>query len=131
MKTCKCRIACASNGGPIATTRDERQMVVVTGSTMTPSISVFNALGSPLCTIPWDQALVAGLGWTQDEDLLVVSKTGQVALPSVHVLSPDVSARCLEKLSRNATRPVRWNKCGIHLSAEKGSKGLVRAVIRF
>lgn len=51
---------------------------------MRPSISVFNALGSPLCTIPWDQALIAGLGWTQDEDLLVISKTGEVALPSMH-----------------------------------------------
>lgn len=81
-----CRIACANSGGPIATTRDERQMVVVTGASMKPSISVSNALGSPVCSIPWDHALIAGLGWTRDEDLLVVSKTGEVAAPFIHAV---------------------------------------------
>lgn len=80
--TCKvlapCRIACASYGGPIAITRDERQMVIVTGATMKPSITIYNAIGQKLCSVPWEQDSIVGLGWTGPEDLLVVTKTGEV-----------------------------------------------------
>lgn len=73
-----CRVACASHGGPIAHTRDERQVVVVTGASMKPSIAIHNAAGQPLASVEWDHGSIVGLGWTGEEKLVVVESTGEV-----------------------------------------------------
>lgn len=54
-------------------------MVIVTSATMKPSISIHNAPGSLTRNIQWEGEPIVGMGWTYEEDLLVVTKTGEVS----------------------------------------------------
>lgn len=47
-----CRLCCAPYGGPIASIRDERQMVVVTGGTIRPVVRIFSAAGGLITGLP-------------------------------------------------------------------------------
>ena len=81
-----CRVACARYGGPIAMVRDDRKLVVVQGAATKPVVRVFTAAGRALAAFMWDRGRVAGMGWSNQEDLLIVEDTGQVfctALESV------------------------------------------------
>lgn len=57
-------------------------MVVITGAAMSPAIDIYNAVGRKKCSVPWKQGSIIGLGWTLDEDLLVITETGEVCLLS-------------------------------------------------
>jgi hypothetical protein len=49
---------------------------------MKPTIAIHNAAGQPLASITWDHGSIVGLGWTGEENLVVVETTGQVGLPA-------------------------------------------------
>lgn len=52
-------------------------MVVVTGASMKPSVTIYNAAGRILSVIPWESDSIAGLGWTGSEDLLIIGSAGE------------------------------------------------------
>lgn len=72
------RVACARYGGPIAMVRDDRKLVVVSGGITKPVVRIFTAAGETLAAFVWDHGRVAGLGWTNEEDLLIVENGGEV-----------------------------------------------------
>ncbi|KAK9907253.1 hypothetical protein WJX75_000093 [Coccomyxa subellipsoidea] len=78
------RVACARYGGPIAMVRDDRKLVVVSGGITKPVVRIFTAAGETLAAFVWDHGRVAGLGWTNEEDLLIVENGGEVHMYSMH-----------------------------------------------
>ena len=73
-----CRVVCAPYGGPIAVVRDDRKIVLVTGGAIQPQIRTFTAAGAALGAIPWNHGRIAGLGWTNEEDLMILETSGEV-----------------------------------------------------
>ena len=73
-----CRVACARYGGPIAMVRDDRKLVVIQGAATKPVVRVFTAAGQALAAFMWDRGRVVGMGWSNQEDLLIAEDTGQV-----------------------------------------------------
>ena len=68
-------------GGPIALLRDDRKLVrVQTGADARPLVRTYSAAGARLAEWEWDGGLVAGMGWTDEEDLCVVSVSGGAKL---------------------------------------------------
>lgn len=49
-----------------------------TGKSSKPSIDIYSCAGKPIKTIPWEHGAIKGLGWSEDEKLLVVTKDGIV-----------------------------------------------------
>ncbi len=72
------RVACTPYGGPIAMVRDDRKLVVVSGGITKPVVRIFTAAGETLAAFMWDHGRVAGMGWTNEEDLLIVEDGGEV-----------------------------------------------------
>ena len=68
--------------------RDDRKLVVVQGAATKPVVRVFTAAGRALAAFVWDRGRIAGMGWSSQEDLLIVEDTGQVCCvllcPSQH-----------------------------------------------
>ena len=73
-----CRVACARYGGPIATVRDERKMVLISGGTTQPLVKIYNSAGSQLGYFLWDKGRIEAMGWTNAETLMIVEQTGEV-----------------------------------------------------
>ena len=68
-------------GGPVALLRDDRKLVrVQTGADARPLVRTYSASGARLAEWEWDGGLVAGMGWTDEEDLCVVSVSGGAKL---------------------------------------------------
>lgn len=43
-----------------------------------PSIDIYSCAGKPIRSIDWDKGPIKGLGWSEDEKLLVVTADGTV-----------------------------------------------------
>ncbi|KAI0395339.1 vacuolar protein sorting-associated protein [Xylariaceae sp. FL0594] len=72
-------VAGAPYGGAVAICRDETRIVNYRpGQSAKPSIDVYSCAGKLLKNISWDKGSVKGLGWSEDEKLLVVSYDGTV-----------------------------------------------------
>ena len=78
-----CRVACARYAGPIAMVRDDRKLVVIQGAATKPIVRVFTAAGQALAAFMWDRGRIVGMGWSNQEDLLIVEDTGQVRCTSL------------------------------------------------
>lgn len=74
-----CRVACARYGGPIATVRDERKMVLVSGGITQPLVKIYNSAGTQMAVFIWDKGRIEAMGWTNAEDLMIVEQTGEVS----------------------------------------------------
>jgi hypothetical protein len=61
--------------------RDDRKLVVVTGGLTKPVVRIFTAAGAPLAAFVWDAGRVVAMGWTSEEDLLMVEDNGEVRCP--------------------------------------------------
>ena len=88
-----CRVACAPYGGPIATIRDDRKMVLVSGGITQPLLKMYTAAGVQLGVTVWDKGRIEAMGWTNEEELMVVEQTGEVTLLTCHVA---VRACCIQ-----------------------------------
>ena len=86
--TSPCRVACAAFGGPIASTRDERQVVIVTADTVKPHVLIHTASGGLLSRFAWERGSIVGLGWSRAEELLIVESSGEVGSPQSKVRMP-------------------------------------------
>ncbi|KAI5928715.1 Vps16, N-terminal region-domain-containing protein [Camillea tinctor] len=72
-------VAGAPYGGAIAIYRDETKLVSYRPSKSSkPSIDIYSCAGKLLKSIAWDKGSIKGLGWSEDEKLLVVSYDGTV-----------------------------------------------------
>ncbi len=72
------RVACARYGGPIATIRDDRKMVLVSGSITQPLVKIYTSAGVQQAVFIWDKGRIEAMGWTSEEDLMIVEQTGEV-----------------------------------------------------
>jgi hypothetical protein len=48
------------------------------GKSLKPSIDIYSLAGKKLKSIPWDKGTIKGLGWSEEETLLVVTSDGNV-----------------------------------------------------
>ena len=48
------------------------------GQSSKPAIDIYSLAGKKLRSVPWDKGQVKGLGWSEDESLLVVTADGNV-----------------------------------------------------
>ncbi|KAK5631733.1 hypothetical protein RRF57_007447 [Xylaria bambusicola] len=72
-------VAGAPYGGAVAICRDETRIVTYRpNQSAKPSIDIYSCAGKLLKSIAWDKGSVKGLGWSEDERLLVVSYDGTV-----------------------------------------------------
>ncbi|RYC63410.1 hypothetical protein CHU98_g2808 [Xylaria longipes] len=72
-------VAGAPYGGAVAICRDETRIVTYRpNQSAKPSIDIYSCAGKLLKSISWDKGSVKGLGWSEDEKLLVVSYDGIV-----------------------------------------------------
>lgn len=73
-------VAGAPYAGAVALCRDETKIVAYRGGAAAkPSIEIYSSAGKPIRTIRWDKVSeIRGLGWSDDEKLLVVTKDGTV-----------------------------------------------------
>ncbi|VVT56732.1 uncharacterized protein SAPINGB_P005238 [Magnusiomyces paraingens] len=70
-------VASAPHGGAIALTRDDSQLRVYKGpDSRQTSISIYSGAGTLIKKILWDNGRIRGLGWSQYEQLIVVSENG-------------------------------------------------------
>ncbi|KAI0405337.1 vacuolar protein sorting-associated protein [Xylaria palmicola] len=72
-------VAGAPYGGAVAICRDETRIVAYRpNQSSKPSIDIYSCAGKLLKSLAWDKGSVKGLGWSEDEKLLVVSYDGTV-----------------------------------------------------
>ncbi|CAD7696036.1 unnamed protein product [Ostreobium quekettii] len=78
------RVACCPYGGPTAMVRDNRKMVLLRGATAPPLVRIFNCAGHEMGRFMWSGTQVVSMGWSQEQELLLVDPKGQVRAFSVH-----------------------------------------------
>ncbi|KAI1808484.1 vacuolar protein sorting-associated protein 16 [Daldinia bambusicola] len=72
-------VAGAPYGGAVAICRDDTKIISYQPSKLSkPSIDIYSCAGKLLKSISWDKGSIKGLGWSEDEKLLVVSYDGTV-----------------------------------------------------
>ncbi|KAI0180242.1 vacuolar protein sorting-associated protein 16 [Hypoxylon sp. FL1284] len=72
-------VAGAPYGGAVAICRDDTKIVSYQPTKSSkPSIDIYSCAGKLLKSIGWDKGSIKGLGWSEDEKLLVVSYDGSV-----------------------------------------------------
>lgn len=72
-------VAGAPYGGAVALYRDDNKILAYrTGKSSKPSIDLYSCAGKLIKTIPWEHGAIKGLGWSEDEKLIVVTKDGVV-----------------------------------------------------
>ncbi|KAL7626682.1 Vacuolar protein sorting-associated protein 16 [Parahypoxylon ruwenzoriense] len=72
-------VAGAPYGGAVAICRDDTKIISYQPSKSSkPSIDIYSCAGKLLKSIAWDKGSIKGLGWSEDEKLLVVSYDGTV-----------------------------------------------------
>ncbi|KAI8468744.1 MAG: vacuolar protein sorting-associated protein 16 [Monoraphidium minutum] len=95
------RLCCAPFGGPIASIRDERAMVAVTGAgPAAPVVRLFGGAGSEAGSFLWERGRLAGWGWSGEQELVLVEPCGKVSfyslqgakLPKELSFGPDVAS---------------------------------------
>lgn len=57
---------------------DTKILAYQAGKASKPSIDIYSFAGKPLRKIPWENGVIKGLGWSEDELLLVVMPEGTV-----------------------------------------------------
>ncbi|PHH87147.1 hypothetical protein CDD83_9262 [Cordyceps sp. RAO-2017] len=72
-------VAGAPCAGALALWRDDTKLLAhQPGMSTKPSIDIYSLAGKKLRSIPWDKTVIRGLGWSEEESLLVVTADGNV-----------------------------------------------------
>ncbi|KAJ2905757.1 hypothetical protein MKZ38_004434 [Zalerion maritima] len=72
-------ISGAPYGGAVALYRDETKLQQFKAPmSKTPSVDIYSLAGNLLRQIPWDRGQIKGLGWSEDEKLLIITTDGSV-----------------------------------------------------
>eukprot|EP01117_Protostelium_nocturnum_P018323 TRINITY_DN7643_c0_g1_i1.p1 TRINITY_DN7643_c0_g1~~TRINITY_DN7643_c0_g1_i1.p1 ORF type:complete len:843 (-),score=310.40 TRINITY_DN7643_c0_g1_i1:110-2638(-) len=72
----KMKVYAASGGGLLAVTRDEKKIVAANESELRPKIDIYTLSGIKLSSIVWNRESIAGMGWTDEERLVIVTRNG-------------------------------------------------------
>ncbi|KAI9307957.1 hypothetical protein BJ944DRAFT_129784 [Cunninghamella echinulata] len=81
----KFMIAVAPYGGPIAMIRDDKKVLLLQKQQpIKPTIYMYTASGKLIDQIQWDKGRIVALGWTESEQLIVVTEDGTVHLYPLH-----------------------------------------------
>eukprot|EP00126_Sphaerothecum_destruens_P002678 Sdes_comp16105_c0_seq2m5325 len=70
-------------GGPIALVKKSKLTHRSVPSYLRSELFVYSSSGVRLATIPWEKGTVISLGWTEQEQLLVVAEDGSVLMYSI------------------------------------------------
>jgi Vps16, N-terminal region len=62
-------------------------MVAVTGSSARPVVKTFTSAGNLLGAFVWDRGRIVGMGWTNEEELMLVEESGEVQCSSCACMS--------------------------------------------
>ncbi|OAD74766.1 hypothetical protein PHYBLDRAFT_124139 [Phycomyces blakesleeanus NRRL 1555(-)] len=77
----KFMIASAQFGGPIAMIRDDKKVLLLQKQQpIKPTIYIYSSAGILIEQILWDKGRIVSLGWTDQEQLVVVTEDGSVKL---------------------------------------------------
>ncbi|KAH8154271.1 uncharacterized protein LAJ45_02039 [Morchella importuna] len=72
-------VAGAPYGGALALYRDENKLQAYRGPAQAKGgIDIYSSAGTLIRRIPWDKGSIRGLGWSEDEKLLVITEDGTV-----------------------------------------------------
>lgn len=77
-------VTAAKYGGPIAMVRDSRKTVLVRGGPIQPTVRIFNCAGNESARFIWNGGTIVGMGWTANEQLLLVDTVGEIAMYDIH-----------------------------------------------
>ncbi|RCH85747.1 hypothetical protein CU098_002029, partial [Rhizopus stolonifer] len=81
----KFMIAGAQYGGPIAMIRDDKKVLLLQKQQpIKPTIYMYTSAGKLIEQIQWDKGRIVALGWTDQEQLVVVIDDGSVRLYTLH-----------------------------------------------
>ena len=86
---CERRVAAAPFGGPIAVTRAEGLLLEVSSSGSVGGgsvVQIYSAAGKLQGAAVWGGGRVAGMGWTEGEELMVMDDCGKVGTSTQCVL---------------------------------------------
>jgi len=53
-------------------------MVLVSGSITQPLVKIYTSAGVQQAVFIWDKGRIEAMGWTSEEDLMIVEQTGEV-----------------------------------------------------
>ncbi|KAG2191805.1 hypothetical protein INT46_001161 [Mucor plumbeus] len=81
----KFMISGAQYGGPIAMIRDDKKVLLLQKQQpIKPTIYMYTSAGKLIEQIQWDKGRIVALGWTDQEQLVVVTDDGSVRLYTLH-----------------------------------------------
>ncbi len=82
--------------------RDDRKLVVIQGATTKPVVRIFTAAGEALAAFVWDHGRIVGMGWSNQEELLIVEDKGEVRIrlcpAHAHIDSHSISSENIDSL---------------------------------
>jgi vacuolar protein sorting-associated protein 16 len=71
-------IICGSNfGGPLAVIKDDKKIGSRNAPMSNTKLTLFTSSGRKLADIDWDNKRIAGMGWSDREELVVVLEDGK------------------------------------------------------
>mmetsp|Transcript_12464 Transcript_12464/g.35002 ORF Transcript_12464/g.35002 Transcript_12464/m.35002 type:complete len:872 (-) Transcript_12464:151-2766(-) len=74
-------VAAAPFGGPLAMVRDDSKIVLLgPGQSMHPVVRIFTAAGHQIGAFIWDRGRIVAMGWSSEEELVVVERDGSVTM---------------------------------------------------
>lgn len=71
-------------GGPIALIRDDKKLTQLTDEHLKPKLRIFTSSGKKLAEIEWNDRKVAGMGWSDQEQLVIVFEDGNVIVYDIY-----------------------------------------------
>eukprot|EP00118_Oscarella_pearsei_P006071 m.27723 g.27723 ORF g.27723 m.27723 type:complete len:837 (+) comp30298_c0_seq2:46-2556(+) len=77
-------VAGAPFGGAIAMVRDDKKILRVKSGSLKPMVYIYSASGDRISSIKWDGGSVVQLGWSHDEELIIVVEDGSVLHYDIH-----------------------------------------------
>jgi vacuolar protein sorting-associated protein 16 len=80
----KYKVVGAPFGGPVAVTRDETKIQLVSKDTIKPAIQIYTSTGQLISTFFWDRGRIIEMGWTTQEQLVCVISDGTVCVLSLY-----------------------------------------------
>uniref|UniRef100_A0A061RIB2 Protein VACUOLELESS1 n=1 Tax=Tetraselmis sp. GSL018 TaxID=582737 RepID=A0A061RIB2_9CHLO len=76
-------VAASQYGGPLAIVRDDSKIVLLTpGHTMHTVVRIYTAAGRQMGAFVWERGRIAAMGWSSEEELMVVERDGSVTMYS-------------------------------------------------
>lgn len=81
----KYMIAGSQFGGPIAMIRDDKKVLLLQKQQpIKPTVYMYTSAGKLIEQIQWEKGRIIALGWTKQEELVIVTEDGFVRLYPLH-----------------------------------------------